>query len=109
MNRTLHLPNRHRPYQEPTLVLNIALNLIAGGRRIEHLERRRNDEAYLDALGAERIPDPTTARDFCRRLSCEAHLLPLMDAIKEARLRVWAQQPDAFLDEAILDADGTIV
>src|SRR3954453_20264621 len=32
-----------------------------------------------------------------------------MDAINESRLRVWAQQPDAFRDEAILDADGTIV
>ena len=33
----------------------------------------------------------------------------LMNAINESRLRVWAQQPDEFLDEAILDADGTIV
>jgi hypothetical protein len=32
-----------------------------------------------------------------------------MDAINTARLRVWAQQPDAFRDQAILDADGTIV
>ena len=31
-----------------------------------------------------------------------------MDAINEARLRVWDQQPDEFLDEAIIDADGTI-
>ena len=29
----------------------------------------RNDEVYLDALGAERIPDPTTAGDFCRRFT----------------------------------------
>src|SRR5262249_24837803 len=33
----------------------------------------------------------------------------LMNAINESRLRVWAQQPDEFLDEAIVDADGTIV
>ena len=32
-----------------------------------------------------------------------------MDAINESRLRVWAQQPDEFFEEAILDADGTIV
>ena len=31
------------------------------------LERLRNDEVYMDALGAQRIPDPTTAGDFCRR------------------------------------------
>jgi hypothetical protein len=82
----------------PNHVLNIAFNILAGGKRIEHLELRRNDEVYLDALGAERIPDPTTAGDFCRRFSCEADVLTLMNAINESRLRVWAQQPDEFLD-----------
>jgi Transposase DDE domain group 1 len=109
IDRTLHLLKRHLPYHESDHVLNIAFNLIAGGKRIEHLELRRNDEVYLDALGAERIPDPTTAGDFCRRFSSEADVLALMNAINESRLRVWAQQPDEFLDEAILDADGTIV
>jgi hypothetical protein len=109
IDRNLHLLKRHLPYHESDHVLNIAFNLLAGGERIEHLERRRNDEVYLDALGAERIPDPTTAGDFCRRFSSEADVLTLIDAINEARLRVWAQQPDGFLDEAILDADGTIV
>ena len=109
IDRTLHLLKRHLPYHESDHVLNIAFNILAGGKRIEHLELRRNDEVYLDALGAERIPDPTTAGDFCRRFSSEADVLTLMDAINESRLRVWAQQPDEFLDEAILDADGTIV
>ena len=108
IDRTLHLLKRHLPYHESDHVLNIAFNILAGGKRIEHLELRRNDEVYLDALGAERIPDPTTAGDFCRRFS-EADVLALMNAINESRLRVWAQQPDAFRDEAILDADGTIV
>jgi hypothetical protein len=109
IDRTLHLLKRHLPYHESDHVLNIAFNLLAGGKRIEHLELRRNDEVYLDALGAERIPDPTTAGDFCRRFSSEADVLVLMNALNESRLRVWAQQPDAFRDQAILDADGTIV
>ncbi|HKI17113.1 MAG TPA: IS1380 family transposase, partial [Isosphaeraceae bacterium] len=109
IDRTLHLLKRHLPYHESDHVLNIAFNLLAGGKRIEHLELRRNDEVYLDALGAERIPDPTTAGDFCRRFSSETDVLTLINAINESRLRVWAQQPDAFRDEAILDADGTIV
>jgi hypothetical protein len=108
IDRSLHLFKRHLPYHESDHVLNIAFNLLAGGKRIEPLELRRNDEVYLDALGAERIPDPTTAGDFCRRFS-EADVLVLMNAINEARLRVWSQQPDEFLDEAIVDADGTIV
>jgi hypothetical protein len=67
IDRSLHLFKRHSPYHESDHVLNIAFNILAGGTRIEHLERRRNDEVYLDALGARRIPDPTTAGDFCRR------------------------------------------
>src|SRR4051794_41422505 len=84
IDRTLHLLKRHLPYHESDHVLNIAFNLLAGGKRIEHLELRRNDEVYLDALGAERIPDPTTAGDFCRRFSSEADVVTLMDAINTA-------------------------
>ncbi len=108
IDRRLHLLKRHLPYHESDHVLSIALNILAGGRRLEHLELRRNDEVYLDALGAERIPDPTTAGDFCRRFTSEANVLDLMIAINEARLRVWKEQPDEFFDEAIIDADGTI-
>ncbi len=32
-----------------------------------------------------------------------------MDAINETRLRVWAQQPDEFFEEAFVDADGAMV
>jgi hypothetical protein len=109
IDRTLHLLKQHRPYHESDHVLNIAFNILAGGKRLEHLELRRNDEVYLDALDAQRIPDPTTAGDFCRRFACEADILTLMDALNEARLRVWGQQPDAFRDQAILDADSTVV
>jgi hypothetical protein len=104
----LHLLKRHLPYHESDHVLNIAYNILAGGKRIEHLELRRNDEVYLDALGAERIPDPTTAGDFCRRFR-EAHVVTLMDAINETRRRVWSQQPPEFFAQAILDVDGTLV
>jgi hypothetical protein len=108
IDRDLHLLKRHLPYHESDHVLNIAYNLLAGGSRIEHLEIRRNDEVYLNALGAQRIPDPTTAGDFCRRFG-EADVVRLMDTVNQARLRVWKQQPEAFFDEAFLDADGTIV
>ena len=104
----LHLLKRHLPYHESDHVLNIALNILAGGDKLEHLELRRNDEVYLNALGAQRIPDPTTAGDFCRRFQL-GDVLELMDAINEARLRVWKQQPSGFFDEAVIDADGTIV
>ncbi len=107
IDEKLHLLKRHAPYHESDHVLNIAYNLMAGGSRIEHLEVRRNDEVYLDALGAQRIPDPTTAGDFCRRFA-EADVERLMDIFNETRLRVWKQQPAGFFEEAFIDADGTL-
>src|SRR5271170_1345650 len=107
IDENLHLLKRHLPYFESDHVLNIAYNLLAGGSRLEHLEVRRNDEVYLDALGAERIPDPTTAGDFCRRFT-EADVERLMEIFNETRLRVWKQQPAEFFEEALIDADGTL-
>ena len=88
-------------------MLNIAYNLLAGGTCLEHLELLRSDEAYLDALGARRIPDPTTAGDFCRRFDAAA-IFRLQAIFNATRLKVWRQQPKAFFEEAILDADGTM-
>jgi hypothetical protein len=107
INDNLHLLKRHLPYHESDHVLNIAYNLLAGGSRLEHLEVRRNDEVYLDALGAQRIPDPTTAGDFCRRFT-QADIERLMDTFNEVRLRAWKEQPADFFDEAFIDADGTL-
>jgi DDE family transposase len=107
IDRNLHLLKRHLPYFESDHVLNIAYNLLSGGSRLEHLEVRRNDEVYLDALGAQRIPDPTTAGDFCRRFT-RADVERLMDTFNEVRLRVWKQQPADFFEEAFIDADGTL-
>jgi hypothetical protein len=96
------------PYHESDQVLNIAFNLLAGGQRMEHIELRRNDEVFLSASGAQRIPDPTTEWDFCRRLT-EHDVLTLMDAINQSRLRVWSQQPSEFFAEAVVEVDGTAV
>jgi hypothetical protein len=107
IDQELHLLKRHLPYHESDHVLNIAYNLLCHGDCLEDLERLRNDEVYLDALGAQRIPDPTTAGDFCRRFS-EAEVLCLMEVINRVRRDVWKRQPQAFFRQAILDADGTI-
>ena len=42
----------------------------------------RNDSAFLDAVGAHSIPDPTTAGDFYRRFS-QQDIDALMTAINE--------------------------
>jgi hypothetical protein len=74
---------------------------------LQDIEQRRQDEVYLDALGAQRIPDPTTAGDFCRRFD-EAAIEALQTAINETRQRVWRAQPAAFFEDALIDADGTL-
>ena len=98
----------HLPYHESDHVLGMAYNVLCGGTCLQDIELRRKDEVYLDALGAQRIPDPTTAGDFCRRFDAPA-IEALQTAINETRVRVWRTQPAAFFDEAILDADGTLV
>ena len=108
IDRRLVLFKIHLPYHESDHVLNIAYNLLAGGTCLEHLEYLRNEEAYMDALGARRIPDPTTAGDFCRRFDvCD--IIGLMEVFNATRLKVWRQQPKAFFRQAIIEADGTIV
>src|SRR5580704_13957583 len=54
IDHKVHVLKRHLPYHESDHVLNIAFNILAGGKCIEHLELRRNDEVYLNALDAER-------------------------------------------------------
>lgn len=108
INRAAPVFKVYAPYDEADHVFNIALNLMAGGTCLEHLEIRRNDEAYLDALGAVRIPDPTTAGDFCRRFNSQ-QLLMLMQGINRSRQLVWKQQPQGFLKQATIEADGTMV
>jgi len=108
IDKHVHVLKVHLPYQESDHVLNIAYGVLAGGKCLEHLELLRNDEAYLNALGADRIPDPTTAGDFCRRFESEDPILTLMEAVNDVRLRVWKQQDASFFEQAILDADGIL-
>ncbi len=107
INERLKLLKVHLPYHESDHVLNIAYNSLVGGKCLEDIELRRNDEVFLDALGAERIPDPTTAGDFCRRFE-ESDVEALLEAINETRLEVWKRQPEEFFEEALIDGDGTL-
>ena len=48
----MQLLKRHLPYHESDHVLNLAYNALLEGLRLEDIELRRNDEAFLDGLGA---------------------------------------------------------
>jgi hypothetical protein len=108
IDRNLHLLKFHLPYHESDHVLNIAYNALCHGKCLQDIELRREDIHFLDALGAQRIPDPTTAGDFCRRFNAWQINL-LQDTFDEVRVGVWHQQPASFFERATIDADGTLV
>ena len=105
----LGILKRARPYRDSDHVLNIAYNVLCGGHVLDDIEVRRTDAAYLDMLGAEAIPDPTTAGDFCRRFDGAA-IGRLMCIVNETRLTVWKRSGrDLAKETARIDADGSIV
>jgi len=108
LNQNLHLLKRHLPYHESDHVLNLACNILAGGRCMDDLELRRNDETYMDALGAQRIPDPTTEGDFLRRFT-ESDVVDMMDAINRIRVSLWRRRlPRPERKKGIIDLDGSV-
>jgi hypothetical protein len=109
IDESLTLLKAHKPYYESDHVLNVAYNALCGGRRLDDIELRRRDLVFLDALGVQSLPDPTTAGDFCRRFD-EASVMALQAAVNRVRLRVWAAQEPSFWGQtARIDADATIV
>ena len=109
IDSSLDLLKLHKPYYESDHVLNIAYNALCGGQRLQDIEARRCDRVFLDGLGTESLPDPTTAGDFCRRFDA-ASIMALQEAVNLARLKVWQRQPDAFFQQpAVIDADASIV
>ncbi len=109
INDRLRLLKIHLPYHESDHVLNLAYNVLTGGTRLEDIDRLRHDVSYMNALGADLIPDPTTAGDFLRRFT-EDDVVALMDAINAVRVKLWAGRGRDLLGPvAYIDVDGTIV
>ena len=108
INQTLNLFKIYLPYCESDHVLNIAYNLLAGGTCLEHLELRRMTRfiwTLWEPSGSPTRPPPGTSADG----STGGKYSRLMETFNEIRLKVWRQQPAAFFEEAIIDADGTMV
>jgi hypothetical protein len=107
IDQHLELLRAHLPYHESDHVLNLAYNVLCGGKRLADIERLRHDTAYMNALGADLIPDPTTAGDFCRRFTAD-DVTALMEAINAVRPKLWAGRGRDLLDGiAYIDVDGT--
>ena len=98
----------HLPYHESDHVLNLAYNVLCGGTRLADIERLRHGTAYMNALGAELIPDPSTAGDFCRRFN-DQQVIELMECINEVRPALWRGRGKELMGPVTyIDADGTI-
>lgn len=108
IDQRLKLLKIHLPYHESDHVLALAYLPLCGGTCLQDLELLRQDEVLLDALGARRLPGPTTAGDFCRRFSQDS-IQTLLDVLHDTRLKVWSGQPPAFFEQAILDMDGFLI
>lgn len=107
INASLDLFRRHQPYHESDHVLAIAYSHLAGGQALQDLELLRQDEALLDMLGAECLPDPTTSGDFLRRFGA-SDVDCLQGVLNEIRPELWRLQGRDFRRQAIIDADGTV-
>jgi hypothetical protein len=79
---------------------------MVGGVRWEDIELRRQDEVFLNAVGAQRIPDPTTAGDFTRRFEVE-DIETWMEVFNTTRKRGWRKRARRRLKDAWIDMDGT--
>ncbi len=101
----------HRPYWESDHVLNIAINALRGGVRLDDIE--------CSFLGATTPCSPTPpawtacrprhAGDFCRRLDTET-TMALQEAIKSVPPRRLALAGRSLLGQtACIDADAPIV
>ena len=98
---------RHLPYHESDHVLSQVYNVVSGGICLQDAEAKRQDGNYRRAVGASRLPAPSTSGDFLRRFSAE-DVRDLQESFNEGRLRVWAAQPKSWRQLARIDVDGTM-
>lgn len=107
INRCLPLLKLKRPYYESDHLLTHAYNQYVGGTCIEDIANLQHSAAMKSLFGACRIPAPTTAGDFLRRLS-EPHLAAFQRVIDRAREKVWSQLPRSRRKIATVDMDSTV-
>ena len=108
LDRELSLLASHRPFHESDHVLTHVYNLFAGGTCIEDIADLQTSEPVRRMLGANRIPDPTTAGDFLRRFDAEA-LKTLDQVIDRAQEKVWKRRyGKRRAERAIVDLDSCV-
>ena len=107
IDRRVRVLKRHLPYHESDHVLSQIYNVVSGGVCLQDGESKRQDGNYRLAVGASRLPAPSTSGDFLRRFS-RADVEDLQESFNEGRLKVWLAQPKSWRKLARIDVDGTV-
>ena len=108
IDRDIELLRRHSPFHESDHVLTHVYNLFVGGDNIEDIADLQHSEAVRRLLGAERLPDPTTAGDFLRRFA-QADIDALDRVTDEMHRRVWSRRYGRKKQElGLLDIDSHV-
>jgi hypothetical protein len=109
INANVSVLKEHKPYHESDHILALAYMVLNGGTCVEDLGLCREDVEWLRALGAQRLPDPTTAGDFLRRFEPD-DIRALIETTLRTQCELWRTSLSE--DErrvAHIDCDGTIV
>jgi hypothetical protein len=84
----IQVKERESGYPDSEHILALATNAFMGGDSHDDLDALREDVAIQKAIGRKDIPDPTTARDFCRRFTL-GHILQMNRAFGEILAEVY--------------------
>jgi hypothetical protein len=107
LDERLHLLKVHRPYHESDHVLAQVYNLFVGGQCLEDVANLQISEAVRRMLGADRLPDPTTAGDFLRRFGEDD--LRAFDAVQDVvQERAWRKIHKGSRRLALVDLDSHV-
>lgn len=107
IDQNLSLLQRHRPYSESDHVLNIVYNFLTGGEVLLDIERLQEEKSFLKVLGAESIPDPTTAGDFLVRF-CDADIDAFQGFFDQAQDNAFFLLEEEKKKRATIDSDSSI-
>jgi hypothetical protein len=107
IDQNISILERHSPYQESDHILNIVYNFLTGGEALIDIERLQEDGGFLKLLGAERVPDPTTAGDFLARFS-DADIEGFQKTVEMVQDKVFFLLDKEKRKRATVDGDSSI-
>jgi len=108
IDERIALLKMHSPYHESDHVLSLVYNFLSGGETLLDLERLQEDEGVKRLLGAESIPDPTTAGDFLVRFHDFA-IEVFQGVSAELQDHAFSLLDDERKKVATIDSDSTIL